>query len=157
MLSPVDFVRNVNLARIPLGNADVGRALSNGEALLAMAKTGKDPFAGRTGDITRHYLFEPAGEILPYRLVRADDLRQGEAGPLIVALHGLGGTEASFFEAYEKRLPALAETARLPLVAPLGYRTDGFYGWGVGDPPPTRPRGSCRNAASRTSWRCSPA
>ncbi len=68
VLSPVDFVRNVNLARIPLGNADVGRALSNGEALLAMAKTGKDPFAGRTGDITRHYLFEPAGEILPYRL-----------------------------------------------------------------------------------------
>jgi poly(3-hydroxybutyrate) depolymerase len=135
VLSPVDFVRNVNLARIPLGNADVEGAISNAEALLAVAKTGKDPFAGRTGDMRRHYVFEPTGEILPYRLYVPTTYDASKPMPLIVALHGLGGSEASFFESYERRLPAIAEKHGYLLVAPLGYRPDGFYGWGVGEPP----------------------
>jgi poly(3-hydroxybutyrate) depolymerase len=136
VLSPVDFVRNVNLAKIPLGGgADVARDLRNAEALLAAAKAGQDPFGGKTGDITRHYLFKPAGEILPYRLYVPTTYTTSKSMPLIVALHGLGGSEASFFEAYEKRLPAIAEKHGYILVAPLGYRPDGFYGWGVGEPP----------------------
>jgi predicted peptidase len=65
-----------------------------------------------------------------------------KAFPLIVALHGLGGTEDAFFDGYDKRLPALAEAHGYIVAAPLGYRVDGFYGWGVGTPPadPTRRR-----------------
>jgi len=58
-----------------------------------------------------------------------------KACPLIVALHGLGGTEDSMFEAYGKRLPALAEERGYIIAAPLGYRIDGGYGWGVSPPP----------------------
>lgn len=136
ILSPVDYIRNVNLSRIALGQApDVKGRLVRAEAVLAAAKSGKDPFVGRTGDITRYYLFTPANEILPYRLYVPSAYDRSKPIPVIVALHGLGGSEASFFEAYEKRLPALAEKHGYLLVAPLGYRPDGFYGWGVGEPP----------------------
>ncbi len=71
----------------------------------------------------------------PYRLYVPTTYNGTKPAPIIVALHGLGGTEASFFEAYEQRLPALAEQHGYILVAPLGYRPDGFYGWGLGEPP----------------------
>jgi len=58
-----------------------------------------------------------------------------KAFPLIVALHGLGGTEDSFFDNYDKRLPPLAEQHGYILATPLGYRVDGSYGWGLGTPP----------------------
>jgi predicted peptidase len=55
--------------------------------------------------------------------------------PLIVALHGLGGTENAFFEGYNAVLPPLAERHGYLVAAPLGYRVDGSYGWGLGNPP----------------------
>ncbi len=57
------------------------------------------------------------------------------AFPLIIALHGLGGTEDSFFDGYEKAFPPLAERHGYIVAAPLGYRVDGSYGWGLGTPP----------------------
>jgi len=48
--------------------------------------------------------------------------------PLAVGLHGIGGTEDSFFDAYARVTPTLAEQHGFLLVAPLGYRVDGFYG-----------------------------
>jgi poly(3-hydroxybutyrate) depolymerase len=135
VLSPVDIVRNVNLSRISLGALELGSQLAGAEAVLAAAKSGRDPFAGRTGDITRHYVFEPSGEILPYRLYVPTGYDKTRPLPLIVALHGLGANEGSFFESYGKRLPLLAEQHGYIVVAPLGYRPDGFYGWGVGEPP----------------------
>jgi len=57
------------------------------------------------------------------------------AFPLIIALHGLGGTEDSFFDSYDKAFPPLAERHGYIVAAPLGYRVDGSYGWGLGTPP----------------------
>lgn len=135
VLNPVDYVRNVNLSRISLGTVDLAQRLSEAGAVMAAAKAGRDPFAGRKGDIKRHYQLESAGEILPYRLYVPTRYDRTRPTGLIVALHGLGGNEDSFFDGYEKRLPKLAEAHGYILVAPLGYRPDGFYGWGVADPP----------------------
>src|SRR4029453_8982645 len=44
-------------------------------------------------------------------------------------------TEDSFFDGYEGRLPALAEQHGYIVAAPLGYRVDGSYGWGLGTAP----------------------
>jgi predicted peptidase len=60
---------------------------------------------------------------------------RSRAFPLVIALHGLGQTEDSFFDAYGKTLPKLAEQRGYIVAAPLGYRVDGFYGWGVAAPP----------------------
>jgi predicted peptidase len=57
------------------------------------------------------------------------------AYPLIIALHGLGGTEDAFFENYDKAFPPLAEQHGYIVAGVLGYRVDGSYGWGLGSPP----------------------
>jgi poly(3-hydroxybutyrate) depolymerase len=41
----------------------------------------------------------------------------------------------AFFDNYDKRLPPLAEQHGYIVVAPLGYRVDGSYGWGLGNAP----------------------
>jgi hypothetical protein len=65
---PGDFIRNVNRGRVRLLTFDVAAELGAAEAVLTAAKTGKDPFKGRTGSMERHYLLDGAGEIMPYRV-----------------------------------------------------------------------------------------
>jgi len=135
ILFPVDRMRNVNRGRLELRTFDPARDFAAAEAVAAAAAAGKDPFAGRTGDIKRHYRLDAANEIIPYRTYVPTTYSGTKAFPLIVALHGLGGTEDSFFDNYDKRLPPLAEQHGYILATPLGYRVDGSYGWGLGTPP----------------------
>jgi poly(3-hydroxybutyrate) depolymerase len=135
ILFPVDRMKNVNRGRLELRTFDPERDLAAAEAVAAAVKAGKDPFAGRTGDIRRHYRLDAANEILPYRTYVPTTYTGAKAFPLIIALHGLGGTEDAFFDNYEKKLPPLAESHGYIVAAPLGYRVDGSYGWGLGNPP----------------------
>jgi poly(3-hydroxybutyrate) depolymerase len=135
ILFPVDRMKNVNRGRLELRTFDPDRDLAAAEAIAAAVKAGKDPFAGRTGDIRRHYRLDAANEILPYRTYVPTTYTGAKAFPLIIALHGLGGTEDAFFDNYEKKLPPLAESHGYIVAAPLGYRVDGSYGWGLGAPP----------------------
>jgi poly(3-hydroxybutyrate) depolymerase len=128
VLYPVDFIRKVNRGRAELAGFEIEKELLAAEATLAAATSGKDPFAGRTGDMERHYVLADAGEIMPYRLCVPTSYTRKRAWPLVVALHGLGATEDSFFDAYGRRVPALAEERGYLVVAPLGYRVDGGYG-----------------------------
>lgn len=135
ILYPIDRMRNVNRSRLELRTFDGGAEFAAAENIVAAVKSGKDPFAGRTGDIKRHYLLEAAKEIMPYRTYVPTTYKAAKSVPLIIALHGLGQTEDSFFDAYGKKLPQLAEQLGYIIAAPLGYRVDGQYGWGVGTPP----------------------
>jgi poly(3-hydroxybutyrate) depolymerase len=135
ILFPVDRVRNVNRGRIELRTMNVAAEFKGAEAVVRAVRNGSDPLRGRTGDLERHYKLEPAGEIMPYRLYVPTTYNRSHAVPLIIALHGLGATEDSFFDAYGKTLPKLAEQRGYVVAAPLGYRVDGFYGWGVATPP----------------------
>jgi poly(3-hydroxybutyrate) depolymerase len=135
ILFPVDRMRNVNRGRIELRTFDPDRDLAAAEGVAAAVKAGKDPFAGRTGDIRRHYRLDAANEILPYRTYVPTSYTGAKSFPLIIALHGLGGTEDAFFDNYDKKLPPLAESHGYIVASPLGYRVDGSYGWGLGTPP----------------------
>jgi predicted peptidase len=135
ILFPVDRMKNVNRGRLELRTFDPDRDLAAAEAIAASARSGKDPFAGRTGDFKRHYMLDAAKEILPYRMYVPTSYNGSKAFPLIIALHGLGGTEDAFFDNYSKVLPPLAESHGYIVAAPLGYRVDGSYGWGLGNPP----------------------
>jgi poly(3-hydroxybutyrate) depolymerase len=135
ILFPVDRMKNVNRGRLELRTFDPEKELSAAEAIVTAVRAKKDPFAGRTGDIKRHYVLESAGEVLPYRMYVPKTYTGATAFPLIVVLHGLGGTEDAFFDGYASALPPLAESHGYIVAAPLGYRVDGSYGWGLGNPP----------------------
>jgi poly(3-hydroxybutyrate) depolymerase len=135
ILFPVDRMTQVNRGRLELRTFDPERDFAVAEAIAASAKGGTDPFAGRTGDLRRHYRLDAANEIVPYRMYVPKSYTGTKAFPLIIALHGLGGTEDAFFDNYNKALPPLAESHGYIVAAPLGYRVDGSYGWGLGNPP----------------------
>ena len=135
ILYPGDRMRQVNRGQLELRTLDVDKDFANADAVVAAVHAGRDPFVGRTGDIKRHYALPAADEIMPYHLLVPSSYTASKAAPLIIALHGLGGTEDSFFDAYGKQLPALAERRGYIVAAPLGYRVDGGYGWGLGAPP----------------------
>jgi dienelactone hydrolase len=124
---PLDRIRNVNLGRTEIGTFDLAKELAGAEQLVADAKSGKDPFPGRTGDIKRHYLLKDAGEIMPYRLYVPTSYTPAHPWPLVVALHGLGATEDSMFGPLYG-ITKLAEQHGFIVVAPLGYRVDAGYG-----------------------------
>jgi predicted peptidase len=131
-------MKNVNLGRLELRTFDPARDFAEAESIAEAVRLGKNPFAVRTGDFKRHYLLESASEIMPYRLYVPTSYTPGTKGtafPLIVALHGLGGTEDSFFTSYDNVMPKLAEQHGYIVAAPLGYRVDGSYGWGLGNQP----------------------
>lgn len=135
VLYPVDRMRQINRGKLELRTFNPAADFSAAEAVLLAASSGKNPFVGRTGDIKRHYLLESADEIMPYRLYVPSNYDAAKKFPLIVALHGLGGTENSFFENYNADFPKLAEQHGYIVAAPLGFRVDGSYGWGLGNPP----------------------
>jgi predicted esterase len=128
---PLERIRSVNRGQMEIGGFQAAEELAAAEAVLASLQAGKDPFAGRTGNMERHYLLEGAGEIMPYRVYVPTQYDGKTPYPLIIALHGLGATEDSFFDSYGKTLPKLAESRGYIVAAPLGYRVDGFYGVSV--------------------------
>jgi len=137
---PGDFIRNVNRGRVRLAPFDVAAELGVAEAVLTAAKKGQDPFQGRTGSMERHYLLPGADEVMPYRVYVPTGYRAATPTPLVVALHGLGANEDSFFDSYSGVPVKLAEQHGFLMVAPLGYRVDGFYG---------SPTGGANDAAAR--------
>ena len=82
ILFPVDRMRNVNRGRLELRTFDPEKDLAAAEATAAAAKSGKDPFAGRTGDVKRHYRLDAANEIIPYRLYVPTAYTGAKAYPL---------------------------------------------------------------------------
>jgi poly(3-hydroxybutyrate) depolymerase len=135
ILFPVDRMNNVNRGRLELRTFDPEADFPAAEQVASAVREGRDPFKGRTGDFKRHYRLDAAGEILPYRMYVPTAYDGTRAFPLIVALHGLGGTEDSFFTGYGAGFPTLAEQHGYIVAAPLGFRVDGSYGWGLGTPP----------------------
>ena len=135
ILFPVDRMRHVNQGQLELRMLDTDKEFAIADSVVLAVKQKKDPFAGRTGDFKRHYALIGANEILPYRLYVPTTYQANAGAPLIIALHGLGATEDSFFDSYGKVLPQLAEQGGYILAGALGYRVDGGYGWGVGTPP----------------------
>ena len=136
VLFPADYIKNVNRGRIELADFNVAAEVAKAEAIVGEAKGGKDPFKGKSGDFERHYLLQGANEIMPYRVYVPHAYVASRKTPLVIALHGLGANEDSFFDSYEKLPPQLAEKHGFLMAAPLGFRRDGFYGssiMGAGD------------------------
>jgi predicted esterase len=73
----------------------------------------------------RSYHFADTDEDLPYALYVSSKVSPDRKAPLIVALHGLGGSHTSLVR---DRAIDLAEEGGYILVGPMGYNSRGWYG-----------------------------
>lgn len=76
---------------------DLARLADDADAELTALEAGRDPYAGRSGDLW--CVFDLAGVATPMRLIVPDTLLNGPK-PLIIAVHGAGGDENLFAEGY---------------------------------------------------------
>jgi predicted esterase len=125
---PGDFIRKVDRGAVALTGFDVARELTAAESIATAAKKGKNPFAGRTGNFERHHLLASVNEVMPYRVHVPASYDGKKAMPLIIALHGAGGTEDGFMDGYNKLVPQLAEQRGYIVATPMGLRVDAGYG-----------------------------
>jgi predicted esterase len=91
----------------------------------------------------RMYEFEDTHEQLPYALYVSSKVKPNKKSPLIVTLHGLGGTHTTMMRS---NALDLAEAGGYILVAPMGYNPRGWYGVPPGRGPYSRPAGSAPRA-----------
>lgn len=125
---PFDFARVVNRGeRIP-GDFEFHTESQRSLELLADLEQGRDPLWGAKGDLRRHYWFEDAGEIMPYRVYVPETYDGEKPLPLIVALHGSGGTGDVMIAGHNGQMKKLAEQHGYLVAAPLGYRRRASYG-----------------------------
>ena len=102
-------------------------------ALAQQAAPAQQPAPGRgRGPIPadprvqqRTYQFTDTNEALPYAVFVSSKVRPDRKNPLIVALHGLGGSPNSLLRG---NALDLAEDGGYILVGPMGYNPGGWYG-----------------------------
>jgi poly(3-hydroxybutyrate) depolymerase len=81
---------------------------------------------------SRTYMFEDAGEEMPYCMYVSSKVTPDEPAPLIIALHGMGAPPDIMCNA---TTIDLAEEGGYILAAPMGYNTTGWYGFPFGAGP----------------------
>ena len=86
----------------------------------------------------RMHHFAETNEDIPYALFVSSKVRTDKKAPMIVSLHGLGGTHTTMMR---PNAIDLAEAGGYILLAPMGYNPRGWYGIPAGPrrggPPPT--------------------
>jgi predicted esterase len=79
---------------------DFNEELKEAVALLNQLKSGTDPFRLQRGDFRKAYLSKVDDSLQPYRIFVPSNYDGSKAYPLIIALHGMGGDENSYFDQY---------------------------------------------------------
>jgi predicted esterase len=73
----------------------------------------------------RSHRFGETNEDIPYALFVSSKVKKGEKAPMIVTLHGLGGTHTTMMR---PNAIDLAEAGGYILLAPMGYNPRGWFG-----------------------------
>jgi len=95
----------------------------------------------------RTYLFTDTGEQMPYALFVSSKVKKNEKAPLIISLHGLGGTQNTMVSTRLKTID-LAEDGGYIFAAPMGYNCGGWYGMPTRARPPAPPPGAAPQGAA---------
>jgi predicted esterase len=90
----------------------------------------------------RTYVLKEMNEFIPYAVFVSSKVRKDKKNPLIIALHGLGGSPNSLLRG---NALDLAEQGGYILIGPMGYNPRGWYGVPAGG---GRGRGGAPNAAN---------
>jgi predicted esterase len=96
--------------------------------LLDAIDAGRDPFAGKRGDLRKAYRSGVDQTLQPYRLFIPEAYNSSKPNALVVALHGMGGDENSMFELYGAgALKREAERLGFVVACPKGRDTASMY------------------------------
>ena len=105
--------------------------LKEAAAMMTDLDAGRDPFAARRGDFRRAYLSKVDSTLQPFRVFVPSSYDGSKPYPLVIALHGMGGDENSYFEAYGKgAFTAEAEKHGYLVACPKGRKPASMY---IGD------------------------
>ena len=139
---------NAGAAQAP-GAAPAAPAAPSTAAQAPSRGRGPQPVDPRV-QIRMHHFAETNQEI-PYSLFVSSKVKKNKKAPLIVTLHGIGGTHLTMMR---PNAIDLAEAGGYILLAPMGYNPRGWYGApapqgrGRRGAPPAPPVDSARGAAS---------
>jgi len=138
---PYVLAGTVNVGRRRLNAADFGipfephsvpydfaQGVRRSAELLKALESGKDLLWRAKGDHTRHYWFEEAREMMPYRLYVPQKWDGRSRLPMVLVLHGSTRDENFYFDRDGGILTKMAEQHGYLVVCPLGYRPSA--GWG---------------------------
>jgi predicted esterase len=79
---------------------DFRATLKEANSMLDALDTGSDPFAARRGEFKKAYRSKVDSTLQPYQVFVPAAYDKSKMFPLVIALHGMGGDENSYFQAY---------------------------------------------------------
>jgi predicted esterase len=120
-----------NAAEINFERIDFAAQLKEAGEMLDALEKGKDPLAARRGDFKKAYLSKVDSTLQPYRIFVPAGYDRSKPAPLVIALHGMGGDENSYFDLYANgAVKAEAERRGYIVACPKGRKPASMY---VGD------------------------
>ena len=87
-------------SQINFNRIDFNEELKEASALVDELVAGRDPFRLRRGDFRKAYLSKVDDTFQPYRIFVPASYDGTKPYPVIIALHGMGGDENSYFDQY---------------------------------------------------------
>ncbi|MEK6405853.1 MAG: prolyl oligopeptidase family serine peptidase [Acidobacteriota bacterium] len=113
----------INFERI-----DFRDSLKEANSLLDIFGAGNDPFAARRGEFKKAYRSKVDNTLQPYQVFVPSAYDKSKPFPLVIALHGMGGDENSYFQAYGQGAFKLEAEKRGYIVAcPKGRKPASMY------------------------------
>jgi predicted peptidase len=96
--------------------------------MLDSVERGRDPLAARRGEFKKAYLSKVDNTLQPYQLFVPSSYDASKPYPLIIALHGMGGDENSYFAGYGNgALKVEAERRGYIVACPKGRSPASMY------------------------------
>ncbi len=125
---PVSMVELVNRGELPAERTDIRGAIAKASERLTAIEKGENPLHAARGDIHWAYRSGVDNTLQPFRMFIPANYDGKKRWPLVVALHGMGGDENSFFAAYNNgEIKRYAEQRGYLVVCPKGRGPTSMY------------------------------
>lgn len=110
---------------------DFRATLKEATSILDALDAGTDPFAARRGEFKKAYRSKVDSTLQPYQVFVPAAYEKSKTFPLVIALHGMGGDENSYFQAYAQgAFKTEAEKHGYIVACPKGRKPASMY---IGD------------------------